>query len=160
MWERGTTFPDLNINNKTLCNFKTKEVCYSYCSYFLAKMFRSELIQRKFTIAKSLLSKADKSSFDRLCGQVYFLSFLTDFTYIYLMFLQTWSHVGLCFQIYGLEMEQKKLEEDTVVYNRLQEQLKLSPAYKKVKIFRYMSEVMSIHQLQNDTILFRRLACR
>lgn len=64
---------------------------------------KSELIQRKFTIAKSLLSKADKSSFDRLCGQ-----------------------------IYGLEMEQKKLEEDTVVYNRLQEQLKLSPAYKKM----------------------------
>ena len=57
-------------------------------------------------------------------------------------------------------MEQKKLEEDTVVYNRLQEQLKLSPAYKKVKIFNYMSEVMSIHQLKNDTILFKRLACR
>lgn len=35
-------------------------------------------------------------------------------------------------QIYGLENEQKKLEEDTVVYNRLQEQLKLSPAYMKV----------------------------
>ncbi len=35
-------------------------------------------------------------------------------------------------QIYGLEIEQKKLEEDTVVYNRLQEQLKLSPAYLKV----------------------------
>ena len=35
-------------------------------------------------------------------------------------------------QIYGLENEQKKLEEDTVVYNRLQEQLKLSPAYLKV----------------------------
>lgn len=64
---------------------------------------KSESIQRKFTITKSLLSKADKSSFDRLCGQ-----------------------------IYGLEMEQKKLEEDTVVYNRLQEQLKLSPAYKKM----------------------------
>ena len=57
-------------------------------------------------------------------------------------------------------MEQKKLEEDTVVYNRLQEQLKLSPAYKKVKIFTYMSEVMSIYQLQKDTILFKRLACR
>lgn len=64
---------------------------------------KSESIQRKFTIAKALLSKADKSSFDRLCGQ-----------------------------IYGLEMEQKKLEEDTVVYNRLQEQLKLSPTYQKM----------------------------
>ncbi|BBM99327.1 hypothetical protein MPTK1_1g20470 [Marchantia polymorpha subsp. ruderalis] len=64
---------------------------------------KSDTIQRRFTIAKSLLSKADKSSFDRLCGQ-----------------------------IYGLEIEQKKLEEDTVVYNRLQEQLKLSPAYQKM----------------------------
>ncbi|KAL2652051.1 hypothetical protein R1flu_020179 [Riccia fluitans] len=64
---------------------------------------KSDTIQRRFTIAKSLLAKADKSSFDRLCGQ-----------------------------IYGLEIEQKKLEEDTVVYNRLQEQLKLSPAYQKM----------------------------
>lgn len=64
---------------------------------------KSELIHRKFSIAKSLLGKADKSSFDRLCGQ-----------------------------IYGLEMEHKKLEEDTMVYNRLQEQLKLSPAYQKM----------------------------
>ncbi|KAH7372989.1 hypothetical protein KP509_17G032300 [Ceratopteris richardii] len=64
---------------------------------------RSESIQRKFAIAKSLLSKADKSSVDRLCGQVY-----------------------------SLEVEQKRLEEDTVVYNRLQEQLKLSPAYQKM----------------------------
>ncbi|KAI5072129.1 hypothetical protein GOP47_0012235 [Adiantum capillus-veneris] len=64
---------------------------------------KSESIQRKYTITKSLLSKADKSSFDRLCSQVY-----------------------------GLEMEQKKLEDDTVVYNRLQEQLKLSPAYQKM----------------------------
>ncbi|MCO5556976.1 hypothetical protein L7F22_010531 [Adiantum nelumboides] len=64
---------------------------------------KSESIQRKYTITKSLLSKADKSSFDRLCSQ-----------------------------IYGLEMEQKKLEEDTIVYNRLQEQLKLSPAYQKM----------------------------
>ncbi|MCO5548990.1 hypothetical protein L7F22_002455 [Adiantum nelumboides] len=63
---------------------------------------KSDSIQRKYTITKSLLSKAEKSSFDRLCSQ-----------------------------IYGLEMEQKKLEEDTIVYNRLQEQLKLSPAYQK-----------------------------
>lgn len=33
---------------------------------------RSDTIQRRFTIAKSLLAKADKSSFDRLCGQVLF----------------------------------------------------------------------------------------
>lgn len=68
-----------------------------------ALLQKSETIQRKFTIAKSLLVKADKSSFDRLCGQ-----------------------------IYRLETEQKRLEEDTEVYNRLQEQLKLSPAYQKM----------------------------
>lgn len=38
-----------------------------------------------------------------------------------------------CYQIYKLEMEQKKVEEDALVYNWLQQQLKLSPAYKKVK---------------------------
>lgn len=68
-----------------------------------ALLQKSETIQRKFTIAKSLLVKADKSSFDRLCGQ-----------------------------IYRLETEQKRLEEDTKVYNRLQEQLKLSPSYQKM----------------------------
>lgn len=36
------------------------------------------------------------------------------------------------FQIYKLELEQKRLEEDAFVYNSLQYQLKLSPAYKKV----------------------------
>ncbi|CAI9114314.1 OLC1v1015011C2 [Oldenlandia corymbosa var. corymbosa] len=64
---------------------------------------RSEVIQRKFTIAKALLLKADRSSFDRLRKQ-----------------------------IYKLELEQKRLEEDAFVYNWLQQQLKLSPAYKKV----------------------------
>ncbi|OVA01303.1 hypothetical protein BVC80_8793g13 [Macleaya cordata] len=64
---------------------------------------KSEIIQRKFTITKALLFKADRSSFDRLCQQ-----------------------------IYKLEAEQKRLEEDAVVYNRLQQQLKLSPAYKKM----------------------------
>nr|DAD48987.1 TPA_asm: hypothetical protein HUJ06_018924 [Nelumbo nucifera] len=64
---------------------------------------KSEIIQRKFTITKALLFKADRSSFDRLCQQMY-----------------------------KLEAEQKRLEEDALVYNRLQQQLKLSPAYKKV----------------------------
>ncbi|KAL5976642.1 hypothetical protein ACLOJK_020975 [Asimina triloba] len=64
---------------------------------------KSEIIQRRFTITKALLFKADRSSFDRLCQQ-----------------------------IYKLEAEQKRLEEDATVYNRLQEQLKLSPAYKKM----------------------------
>ncbi|XP_043706502.1 uncharacterized protein LOC122656117 [Telopea speciosissima] len=64
---------------------------------------KSEIIQRKFTITKALLFKADRSSFDRLCQQVY-----------------------------KLEAEQKRLEEDAVVYNRLQLQLKLSPAFKKM----------------------------
>ncbi|GMQ08356.1 hypothetical protein CsSME_00052115 [Camellia sinensis var. sinensis] len=63
----------------------------------------SDVIQRKFTITKALLFKADRSSFDR--------------------FRQ---------QIYKLELEQKRLEEDAFVYNWLQQQLKLSPAYKKV----------------------------
>lgn len=38
----------------------------------------------------------------------------------------------LIFQIYKLELEQKRLEEDAFVYNSLQQQLKLSPAYQKV----------------------------
>lgn len=37
-------------------------------------------------------------------------------------------------QIYKLELEQKRLEEDAFVHNWLQQQLKLSPAYKKVKL--------------------------
>ena len=37
-------------------------------------------------------------------------------------------------QIYRLELEQKRLEEDAFVYNWLQQQLKLSPAYKKVML--------------------------
>lgn len=39
---------------------------------------------------------------------------------------------ALICQIYKLELEQKRLEEDAFVYNWLQQQLKLSPAYKKV----------------------------
>ncbi|KAF2546152.1 hypothetical protein F2Q70_00020109 [Brassica cretica] len=35
-------------------------------------------------------------------------------------------------KIYKLEMEQKRVQEDALVYNWLQQQLKLSPAYKKV----------------------------
>lgn len=35
-------------------------------------------------------------------------------------------------QMYRLEAEQKRLDEDLLVYNRLQEQLKHSPAFKKV----------------------------
>ncbi|ONK80927.1 uncharacterized protein A4U43_C01F23330 [Asparagus officinalis] len=62
---------------------------------------RSEVIQRSFKIKKALLVKADRSSFDRLCQQMY-----------------------------KLEAEQKRLEEDAAVYNLIQEQLKLSPAYK------------------------------
>ncbi|PSS07351.1 Trichohyalin like [Actinidia chinensis var. chinensis] len=64
---------------------------------------KSDVIQRKFTITKALLFKADRSSFDRLRQQ-----------------------------IYRLELEQKRLEEDAFVYNWLQQQLKLSPAYKKI----------------------------
>ncbi|KAK6914765.1 hypothetical protein RJ641_019882 [Dillenia turbinata] len=64
---------------------------------------KSEVIQRKFTITKALLFKANRASFERLHQQ-----------------------------IYKLEMEQKRLEEDAFVYNWLQQQLKISPAYKKM----------------------------
>ncbi|KAG5392485.1 hypothetical protein IGI04_022448 [Brassica rapa subsp. trilocularis] len=64
---------------------------------------KSEVIKRKFSITKALLFKADRSSFDRIRQQ-----------------------------IYKLEMEQKRVQEDALVYNWLQQQLKLSPAYKKV----------------------------
>ncbi|XP_057771751.1 uncharacterized protein LOC130991502 isoform X2 [Salvia miltiorrhiza] len=64
---------------------------------------KSEVIKRRFTITKALLFKADRSSFDRLRQQ-----------------------------IYKLELEQKRLEEDAFVYNWLQDQLKVSPAYKKM----------------------------
>nr|XP_011463324.1 PREDICTED: uncharacterized protein LOC105351234 isoform X1 [Fragaria vesca subsp. vesca] len=64
---------------------------------------KADAIQRKFTIRKALLNKADRSSFDRLRKQI-------------------------C----KLELEQKRLEEDASVYNWLQHQLKLSPAYKKM----------------------------
>ncbi|CAO2824565.1 unnamed protein product [Amaranthus hypochondriacus] len=64
---------------------------------------KSECIKRKFTITKALLLKADRSSFDRYRQQ-----------------------------IGKLELEQKRLEEDAFVYNWLQHQLKLSPAYKKM----------------------------
>ncbi|KAJ4952404.1 hypothetical protein NE237_029236 [Protea cynaroides] len=74
---------------------------------------KSGINQRKLTITKALLFKADRSSFDRLCQQVY-----------------------------KLDAEQKRLEEDAIVYNRLQEQLKLSPAYKK------MLEIGSLMELK------------
>lgn len=51
----------------------------------------------------------------------------------------------VCHQIYKLEMEQKRVEEDALVYNWLQQQLKLSPAYKKVKL--------------NSVTCFHRLRC-
>ncbi|KAK4778054.1 hypothetical protein SAY87_018241 [Trapa incisa] len=64
---------------------------------------KSEMIHRRFSIAKALLLKSDRSSSNRVRQQ-----------------------------IYKLELEKKRLEEDTFVYNWLQQQLKLSPAYKKM----------------------------
>ncbi|GAY38567.1 hypothetical protein CUMW_037630 [Citrus unshiu] len=64
---------------------------------------KSETIKRKFSIQKALLSKADRSSIDRLRQQ-----------------------------IYNLEKQQRRLEEDVYVYNWLQDQLRLSPACKKM----------------------------
>ncbi|ERM94018.1 uncharacterized protein LOC18421920 [Amborella trichopoda] len=66
---------------------------------------KSEVVRRKqrLAMAKLMSAKADKSSFDRLC-----------------------------MQINRLDIEQKRLAEDTAVYNLLQEQLKCSPAYQKM----------------------------
>ncbi|XP_050873989.1 uncharacterized protein LOC127076394 [Lathyrus oleraceus] len=64
---------------------------------------KADVTQRKFVITKALLCKADRSSINRLRQQ-----------------------------IYKLELEQKRLEEDAFVYNWLQQQLKLSPAYNKM----------------------------
>ncbi|KAK4773459.1 hypothetical protein SAY87_028478 [Trapa incisa] len=64
---------------------------------------KSEIIHGKFSIAKALLLKLDWSSSNRVPKQ-----------------------------IYKLELEKKRLEEDTFVYNWLQRQLKFSPAYKKM----------------------------
>ncbi|XP_040998173.1 uncharacterized protein LOC121244217 isoform X1 [Juglans microcarpa x Juglans regia] len=64
---------------------------------------KAEVIQRRFTITKALLCRADRSSFDRLHQQ-----------------------------IYKVELEQRRLEDDAFVYNWLQQQLKISPAYKKM----------------------------
>ncbi|KAL8250086.1 hypothetical protein R6Q59_033779 [Mikania micrantha] len=96
---------------------------------------KSEVIHRKFTITKALLFKADRSSFDRLRQQ-----------------------------IYKLELEQKRLEEDAFVYNWLQQQLKLSPAYKKMlEIGAYMEsnaksvEVTEDSDLDTSDISFEEL---
>ncbi|KAJ6842303.1 uncharacterized protein M6B38_302915 [Iris pallida] len=64
---------------------------------------KSDILKRSFKIKKALLFKADRSSFDRLSQQ-----------------------------IYKLETEHKRLEQDAAVYNLIQDQLKLSPAYKKM----------------------------
>ncbi|XP_022865808.1 uncharacterized protein LOC111385628, partial [Olea europaea var. sylvestris] len=63
---------------------------------------KSEVVKRKFIITKALLFKADRSSANRLHDQVY-----------------------------KLEVEHKRLEDDAFVYNWLEQQLKLSPAYEK-----------------------------
>lgn len=84
---------------------------------------KSEVIHRKFTITKALLFKADRSSFDRLRQQ-----------------------------IYKLELEQKRVEEDAFVYNWLQQQLKLSPAYKKMlEIGAYMESKAKSVEPTEDT---------
>ncbi|KAL3528629.1 hypothetical protein ACH5RR_007951 [Cinchona calisaya] len=78
---------------------------------------RSDAVQRKFTITKALLLKADRSSFDRLRQQ-----------------------------IYKLELEQRRLEDDAFVYNWLQQQLKVSPAYKKILEIGACMEMEGKHQ--------------
>nr|XP_043614303.1 uncharacterized protein LOC122586375 isoform X1 [Erigeron canadensis] len=84
---------------------------------------KSEVIRRKFTITKALLFKAGRSSFDRYHQQ-----------------------------IYKLELEQKRIEEDASVYNWLQQQLKLSPAYKKMlEIGSYMDSKPKFDEATEDT---------
>ncbi|BAT91701.1 hypothetical protein VIGAN_07031900 [Vigna angularis var. angularis] len=105
-------FACLKLEIKVLVSFLyflilglTPKLFMLYCSdSFKSSYFnRADVIQRKFVITKALLCKADRSSFDRLHQQ-----------------------------IYKLELEQKRLEEDAFVYNSLQQQLKLSPAYQKM----------------------------
>lgn len=121
-----------------LCTSFPKKYTSDLCcrSLFCACPNRSDVIQRKFTITKALLFKADRSSFDRLRQQVgndgllvsRYLSFDTSM----LQCLSVCNSILSFLQIYKLELEQKRLEEDAFVYNWLQKQLKLSPAYKKV----------------------------
>nr|AKM76880.1 AT1G17665-like protein [Pelargonium transvaalense] len=99
---------------------------------------KSETIQRKYTITKALLNKAERSSFDRLRQQ-----------------------------IYRLELEQKRLEDDTFVYNWLQQQLKLSPAYKKMleigadmELKAKTSELTESTDTEFDDISFEELLAR
>nr|AKM76878.1 AT1G17665-like protein [Pelargonium nanum] len=99
---------------------------------------KSDAIQRKYTITKALLNKADRSSFDRLRQQ-----------------------------IYRLELEQKRLEDDTFVYNWLQQQLKLSPAYKKMleigadmELKAKNSELTESTDTEYDDISFEELLAR
>nr|XP_043614304.1 uncharacterized protein LOC122586375 isoform X2 [Erigeron canadensis] len=55
-------------------------------------------------------------------------------------------------QIYKLELEQKRIEEDASVYNWLQQQLKLSPAYKKMlEIGSYMDSKPKFDEATEDT---------
>nr|AKM76868.1 AT1G17665-like protein [Melianthus villosus] len=96
---------------------------------------KSEAIQRKFTITKALLCKADRSSLDRLRQQ-----------------------------IYKLELEQKRLQEDAFVYNWLQQQLKLSPAYKtmidigaRVELKAKYGKLMECTETECDDISFEEL---
>lgn len=121
-----------------LCTSFPKKYTSDLCcrSLFCACPNRSDVIQRKFTITKALLFKADRSSFDRLRQQVgndglLVSRYLSSDTSM-LQCLSVCNSILSFLQIYKLELEQKRLEEDAFVYNWLQKQLKLSPAYKKV----------------------------
>ncbi|MCH80520.1 stress response protein NST1-like [Trifolium medium] len=93
---------------------------------FCTTLLKADATQRKFVITKALLYKADRSSFDRLRQQ-----------------------------IYKLELEQKRLEEDAFVYNWLQHQLKLSPAYKK-----QLHIPLSIKMLEIGVSMENNKACK
>ena len=52
--------------------------------------------------------------------------------YLFHLFMLLMQCILGFMKIYKLELEQRRLEEDAVVYNWLQQQLKVSSAYKKV----------------------------
>lgn len=76
----------------------------------------------------------------------------------------TFDNLILIFQIYKLELEQKRLEEDAFVYNSLQQQLKLSPAYQKVfslfeAFIRGLMNIFSLYLLQKFLELHWNITC-
>lgn len=97
----------------TLCTSFPKKYTSDLCcrSLFCACPNRSDVIQRKFTITKALLFKADRSSFDRLRQQVgndglLVSRYLSSDTSM-LQCLSVCNSILSFLQIYKLELEQR-----------------------------------------------------